>query len=98
MTRDFEASMPYWRDPHDGSGPNAERDKEILFGHIDEDIHQVIVHDIRGTESTFDLDTHGFEAITLQKKDRITTFEEDDRECFEELSNVIKTRCIKLDM
>jgi hypothetical protein len=92
MPKDFEAEIPYWLDPHDGSGPNADKDKELLFGHVDEDIHQIVVHDIRGLESTFDLDTHGFEAITLPKKDRISTFQEDDTECFEELSDLVKAR------
>jgi len=92
MAKDFTGTMAYWLDPHDGSGPDNERDKELFFSEVDSDPKQVVVYDIRGKESDFCLNIHGFEAITLPVKDRISTYEEDDKEYFEEMSELIKTR------
>jgi hypothetical protein len=70
MTKDIETTMCYWRDPGDGSLPDPEHDKEILLGHHDEIILPIVVKDIRGTESSYSLDTHGFQVHTLPKTDR----------------------------
>jgi len=91
MKRDVEATISYWLDPGDGSLPNPEHDSEILLGHWDEENHTMLINDIRGAESSYSLDTHGFAVHTLPKQERdITNQELVDGEYFEEISNMIK--------
>jgi hypothetical protein len=102
MKKDVKTTISYWRDPGDGSLPDPEHDAEIFLGHWDEENRTMLVRDIRGAESDFSLDTHGFEAHTLAKKDRKLgqTYELHgsgppnpeigDSEYFEEISDMIK--------
>lgn len=94
MAKDFVGTMSYWLNPHDGSGPDIEHDKELFFGERDADSKEVVIYDIRGKESEFSLDTHGFEAITLPIKNRVSTYEEDDAQYLEELTDLIKSRSV----
>jgi hypothetical protein len=51
----------------------------------------VLVRDIRGTESGYSLDTHGFEVFTLLKKDGDSPNNDTgDSEYFDEVSDMIK--------
>jgi len=94
MAKDFTGTMSYWLNPHDGSGPDIEHDKELFFGERDADPKEIVVLDIRGKEPEFLLDTHGFEAITLPIKDRVSTYEENDTQYLEELTDLIKSRSV----
>jgi hypothetical protein len=91
MKKDIETTISYWLDPGDGSLPNPEHDSEILLGHWDEENHTMLIKDIRGTESSYSLDTHGFAVQTLPKKGRdVTNQEFPGGEYFEEISTMIK--------
>ena len=93
--KDIEAVISYWRDPGDGSLPDPENDAEIFLGHHDEEIHTMLIRDIRGAESSYSLDTHGFQVYTLPKKDRDITNEDFVRtEYFEEISNLVKSALV----
>jgi hypothetical protein len=91
MRKHVETTISYWRDSGDGSLPDTNYYKELLFGHTDEDKHNVTVRDIRGTESVYSLDTHGFEIRKLSSKERdITNQEVVKTEYYDEISNLIK--------
>ena len=104
MKKDIETTISYWRDPGDGSLPNPEHDAEILQGHLDEENRKMFVRDVRGMESGFSLDTHGFEVHRHAKRerevgctcelhgDRPPKMEIGDNEYFDELSDQSK-RC-----
>ena len=95
MKKDVEATISYWRDPGDGSLPDPDHDAEILLGHWDEENRTVLVRDIRGTELSYSLDTHGFEVYTLSKRERDNPNQDiAESEYFEEISNMIKTMCV----
>lgn len=70
MRKDIETVISYWKDPSDGSGPDINFDNEILHGHRDEDNRKVLVHDTRGLESKYSLDTNGFACGTLPDRNR----------------------------
>ena len=92
MKKDVGATISYWRDPGDGSLPNAEHDVEILLGHRDEENCSVNVRDIRGTESNYSLDTHGFRVYTLSKSERDAIRQDiSESEYFKQVSDMIKT-------
>ena len=91
MSKHVEATISYWRDPGDGSDPDANYYKELLVGHRDEDKHKTTVRDIRGTESVYALDTHGFEIRRLPSKERdITDQEVVKTDYYSEISDLIK--------
>jgi hypothetical protein len=92
MQKDIEVMIPYWRDPGDGSLPDPEHDVDIVLGHRDEENRTVRLRDIRGTESSYSLDTHGFQVYTLPKKERDPVSEDiGESEYAEEVSHMIKT-------
>lgn len=91
MKKDVEATISYWKGPHEDSLPDITHDGEILLGHWEEDNHKMLIRDIRGEESDYLLDTHGFTVRTLPKKGRdVTTQEINGGEYYEEISNMIK--------
>ena len=73
MKKDIEAMVAYWRNPGDGSLPDKENDKEILLGHHDELQRRMLIRDIRGSESKYFLDTHGFQVHALPRIERLVT-------------------------
>lgn len=91
MKKDIEAMIGYWRDPGDGSLPDKENDKEILLGHHDEVQKPMLIRDIRGSESDYSLDTHGFQVYTLPEKERnLTDVAVVKTEYFDEIASMIK--------
>jgi len=91
MKKDVEAIISYWRDPGDGSLPDPENDAEIFLGHHDEDNRKMHITDIRGAESSYSLDTNGFEVHTIPVKERDWENEEIVKsEYFDEVSDLIK--------
>lgn len=95
MKKDVEATISYWRDPGDGSLPDADHDIEILLGHRDEENRTMLIRDIRGTESSYSLDTNGFEVHTLSKRERDASDEDVvESEYFEEVSNMLQTMSV----
>lgn len=97
MGKDVETTISYWRAPEDGSLPDAEHFKELLLGHRDEEKQRIIVRDIRGTESTYFLDTHGFEVHKLSAKGRdILDQEVVKTKYYEEISNLVKEMSVLL--
>ena len=99
MAKDVETTMCYWHDRGDGSLPNAEKYKEILLGHLDEEKHKVIVKDIRGTESDYSIDIHGFEVHKLQARERIVSdLEVVKTEYFDEISQFLKDMLVNLSL
>lgn len=91
MKKDLETTIAYWKDPGDGSGPDANFDAELFFGHHDEDIRKVTVRDIRESESEYSLDTHGFTVRTLSPKERpIPNTPELQEQWFDEIAKLIK--------
>jgi hypothetical protein len=97
MKKDIEAVISYWRDPGDGSLPDRENDAEIFLGHHDEENRTMLIRDIRGAESSYSLDTHGFQVYTIPKKERDITNEDFVKtEYFAEISNLIKSALVGL--
>jgi len=97
MKKDIEAVISYWRDPGDGSLPDPENDAEIFLGHHDEENHAMLIRDIRGAESSYSLDTHGFQVYNIPKKERDITNEDFVKtEYFDEISNLIKSALVGL--
>lgn len=91
MKKDIEAVISYWLDPGDGSLPDPENDAEIFLGHHDEENRIMHIRDMRGAETSFSLDTNGFEVHTIPKKERDFMDEEIVRtEYFIEISDLIK--------
>jgi len=89
--KDLEATVSYWRDSEGASVPNPEHDAEILLGDWDQETRTKLVRDIRGTESDFTLDVHGFQTYTLAPKDRDSKIEgEQHEEYFEEIGDMLK--------
>jgi hypothetical protein len=76
MKKDIQAMITCWRDPSDGSLPGLENDFEIFFDHHDEENRTTMIRDIRGSESEYSLDKHGFRVLTIPEKERDTTNEE----------------------
>jgi hypothetical protein len=91
MKKDVEAAISYWRDPGDGSLPDPENDAEIFLGHHEEDNRTMHVRDMRGSESSYSLDTNGFEVHTIVKNEIDMMNEEAVRTVyFAEISDLIK--------
>ena len=50
----------YYIGPEDGAVPAKVNDYNALFGNEAYQTHKLLLHDVRGREHTFTLDTHGF--------------------------------------
>ncbi|KAF2737842.1 hypothetical protein EJ04DRAFT_541705 [Polyplosphaeria fusca] len=77
--RDVQTTLNYYRDPGDGSPPTP----VIVGGNTVTNERPtaptpVIIHDITGSESTFTLDTHGFQLVQHQTSGTSTNFSSPD--------------------
>jgi len=90
MKKDIDATISYWRDPGNGSPPDPAHDADLLLGHRDEENRKMLIRDIRGEESSFILDTHGFEVYTLPKRDPAADQDIDQDEYFKEIHDMLK--------
>lgn len=90
MKKDIETTIGYWRDPNGAAVPNIEHDAEILLGHLDEEKVPMLIKDMRGTESSYTLDTQGFTVRALPTKPADVTDQTVDGPYFQEISKMIK--------
>ncbi|KUJ11017.1 uncharacterized protein LY89DRAFT_654661 [Mollisia scopiformis] len=89
---DVQTYVTYWKQPEDGSGPDSGDWKQLIVGHKHQgDRRDIVAHDVRGNESTYSLDKHGFEIHKLPTKERDHLNQEEvQKEYYQEIIDLIK--------
>lgn len=61
-SHDIDVTLGYYQPKADGTAPEVD-DIAIVLGRKDMDCREVVIHDIRGEEESYLLDSHGFQII-----------------------------------